>query len=54
MAVDVGAAIVDINMGCPAKKVTAGACGSALMREPALAAELVAAVRARGAGARSR
>jgi tRNA-dihydrouridine synthase len=24
MAVDVGAAIVDINMGCPAKKVTAG------------------------------
>ena len=45
MAADVGAAIVDINMGCPAKKVTAGACGSALMREPALAAELVAAVR---------
>ena len=25
MAVDVGASIVDINMGCPAKKVTAGA-----------------------------
>jgi nifR3 family TIM-barrel protein len=46
MAVDVGAAIVDINMGCPAKKVTAGVCGSALMREPALAAALVAAVRA--------
>ncbi|HZL21119.1 MAG TPA: tRNA dihydrouridine synthase DusB [Polyangia bacterium] len=45
MAVDVGATIVDINMGCPAKKVTAGACGSALMREPALAAGLVAAVR---------
>jgi nifR3 family TIM-barrel protein len=45
MAVEVGASIVDINMGCPAKKVTAGACGSALMREPALAAELVAAVR---------
>jgi tRNA-dihydrouridine synthase B len=45
MAVDVGAAIVDINMGCPAKKVTAGACGSALMREPALAAALVSAVR---------
>jgi len=45
MAADVGAAIVDINMGCPAKKVTAGACGSALMREPALAAELVGAVR---------
>jgi tRNA-dihydrouridine synthase B len=45
MAVEVGASIVDINMGCPAKKVTAGACGSALMREPALAAALVAAVR---------
>jgi nifR3 family TIM-barrel protein len=45
MAADIGASIVDINMGCPAKKVTAGACGSALMREPALAAELVAAVR---------
>jgi nifR3 family TIM-barrel protein len=45
MAADVGASIVDINMGCPAKKVTAGACGSALMREPALAAALVAAVR---------
>src|SRR4029078_9275610 len=48
MAADVGAAIVDINMGCPAKKVTAGACGSALMREPALAAALVAAVRRAG------
>jgi nifR3 family TIM-barrel protein len=45
MAVDVGASIVDINMGCPAKKVTAGACGSALMREPELAGALVAAVR---------
>ena len=45
MAVDVGASIVDINMGCPAKKVTAGMCGSALMREPALAAGLVEAVR---------
>ena len=46
MAVEIGASIVDINMGCPAKKVTAGVCGSALMREPALAASLVAAVRA--------
>src|SRR3954468_11180755 len=45
MAVGVGASIVDINMGCPAKKVTAGLCGSALMREPELAAGLVAAVR---------
>ncbi|WP_348628697.1 tRNA dihydrouridine synthase DusB [Methylovirgula sp. 4M-Z18] len=28
-----GAAIVDINMGCPAKKVTGGYAGSALMRD---------------------
>jgi len=45
MAAEAGAAIVDINMGCPAKKVTAGACGSALMREPELAGALVEAVR---------
>ena len=38
-----GAAIVDINMGCPAKKVTGGLAGSALMREPDLAIELVRA-----------
>jgi tRNA-dihydrouridine synthase B len=45
-AAEVGACIVDINMGCPARKVTAGLCGSALMREPALAAAMVRAVRA--------
>ncbi|MEM8541395.1 MAG: tRNA dihydrouridine synthase DusB [Pseudomonadota bacterium] len=28
-----GAQIIDINMGCPAKKVTGGASGSALMRD---------------------
>jgi len=39
-----GAAIVDINMGCPAKRVVAGECGSALMREPAIAQELIRAV----------
>jgi tRNA-dihydrouridine synthase B len=46
MAAEAGASVVDINMGCPARKVTAGTCGSALMREPALAAEIVGAVRA--------
>ncbi len=46
LAVDIGASLVDINMGCPAKRVVAGACGSALMREPELAQELVRAVRA--------
>lgn len=39
-----GADIIDINMGCPAKKVTGGYCGSALMREPDHAIALVEAV----------
>jgi tRNA-dihydrouridine synthase B len=46
MAIAIGASLVDINMGCPAKRVVAGACGSALMKEPALAQTLVRAVRA--------
>jgi tRNA-dihydrouridine synthase B len=45
-AADSGACLVDINMGCPARKVTAGLCGAALMREPDLATRIVAAVRA--------
>ena len=44
MAVAIGASLVDINMGCPAKRVVAGECGSALMREPAIAQMLVRAV----------
>src|SRR6476661_830324 len=44
MAVAIGASLVDINMGCPAKRVVAGECGSALMREPAIAQALVRAV----------
>jgi nifR3 family TIM-barrel protein len=39
-----GADIIDINFGCPAKKVTGGLCGSALMREPELALSIVEAV----------
>jgi len=46
LAADHGACLVDINMGCPARKVTAGLCGSALMREPQLATRIVSAVRA--------
>ena len=38
-----GADIIDINMGCPAKRVTGGQSGCALMREPGLARELIAA-----------
>ena len=41
LAVRIGASLVDINMGCPAKRVVAGACGSALMREPELAQQIV-------------
>jgi tRNA-dihydrouridine synthase B len=39
-----GADIIDINMGCPAKKVTGGYCGSALMRDPDHALSLIDAV----------
>ena len=39
-----GARIIDINMGCPAKKVTNGLSGSALMRDPDHALSLVEAV----------
>lgn len=44
MAQAEGAALIDINMGCPAKKVVGGLCGSALMREPDLAVALVRSV----------
>ena len=39
-----GARVVDINMGCPARRVTTGACGSALMRDLDQAERLIAAV----------
>ncbi|ATQ66745.1 MULTISPECIES: tRNA dihydrouridine synthase DusB [Methylosinus] len=38
-----GAKLIDINMGCPCKRVTGGLAGAALMRDPALAASLVRA-----------
>ena len=40
---DRGAAIIDINMGCPVKKVVNGDAGSALMRDLKLAAAIVEA-----------
>ncbi|OHV81538.1 tRNA dihydrouridine synthase DusB [Rhizobium sp. LCM 4573] len=43
IVVDNGADIVDINMGCPAKKVTGGYSGSALMRDPDHALSLIEA-----------
>ena len=42
--VDHGAQLIDINMGCPAKKVCNAWAGSALMREPQLVARIVDAV----------
>ena len=39
-----GADIIDINMGCPARKVTGAQAGSALMREPDLALGIIQAV----------
>jgi tRNA-dihydrouridine synthase B len=42
--IDRGAQIIDINMGCPAKKVCNAYAGSALMRDERLALSIVAAV----------
>lgn len=38
---DMGAKIIDLNFGCPAKKVVGGFSGSALMRDEKLAAQIV-------------
>jgi tRNA-dihydrouridine synthase B len=42
--VERGAQIIDINMGCPAKKVCNVACGSALLRDEDLIERILAAV----------
>jgi tRNA-dihydrouridine synthase B len=42
--VDAGAQIIDINMGCPAKKVCNKAAGSALMKDEQLVREILEAV----------
>ena len=39
-----GAQIIDINMGCPAKKVCKRAAGSALLQDPALVGDILRAV----------
>jgi tRNA-dihydrouridine synthase B len=43
IAEDMGADIIDINMGCPARQVTGGLSGSALMRDPDHALTLIEA-----------
>jgi nifR3 family TIM-barrel protein len=45
IAVEAGANIVDINMGCPARKVVKTGAGGALLRAPQKAKEIVSAVR---------
>src|SRR5450432_520661 len=42
--VDAGAEIIDINMGCPAKKVCNRAAGSALMQDESLVARILSSV----------
>lgn len=42
--VDAGAQIIDINMGCPAKKVCSKLAGSALLQDEALVARILSAV----------
>lgn len=42
--VEYGAQIIDINMGCPAKKVNRNAAGSALLRDPELVKRILTAV----------
>lgn len=42
--VDLGAEIIDLNMGCPAKKVCKIAAGSALLKEPQRVARILEAV----------
>jgi tRNA-dihydrouridine synthase B len=42
--VDNGAQIIDINMGCPAKKVNKKLAGSALLKDPALVEQIVKSV----------
>ena len=44
IAEQLGASIIDINLGCPAKKVTGRYSGSALMQTPELTAEICSAV----------
>jgi len=45
--VDRGADVIDINMGCPVRKIVDRCAGSALLKEPAKAAAIVAEIKRR-------
>ena len=45
IATDRGADLIDINMGCPVKKVVRAGAGSALLKDPAKVGRIVSAVR---------
>jgi nifR3 family TIM-barrel protein len=47
MVEEMGAEVCDVNMGCPANKVLKGCAGAALMRDPAEAERIIAAIRKR-------
>src|SRR5215467_7959019 len=42
--VDLGAQIIDLNMGCPSKKVCGKLCGSALLQDESLVARILETV----------
>ncbi len=44
LSIEKGAQVIDINMGCPAKKVCSKAAGSALMQDPVTARAIIKAV----------
>ncbi len=44
-AKEMGADIIDINMGCPAPKVANNGCGSSLMKDPKLCGQIVYAMK---------
>ena len=41
---DLGASAIDINLGCPARKVVGGLAGSALMKEESLVAQIISSL----------
>lgn len=43
-AADLGAAGIDLNMGCPVRKVVSSGAGAALMKEPLLASKIIESV----------